>query len=159
MLDLIAYPDTSKVWIYPSDQCIEDTLIPEIYQSIQQFTRQWTSHQSALFATGGILHNYFIVFVVDDQLNSPGGCSIDKSVHFLQDLGRTYHKDFFNRMIFHYLKDDNIFQVHANDLKSLYADQKIDDDTLFFNPLVKNKKEFLEQWLVPFKTSWHYQFL
>jgi hypothetical protein len=47
MLDLIAYPDTSKVWIYPSDQCIEDTLILEIYQSIQQFTRQWTSHQAA----------------------------------------------------------------------------------------------------------------
>lgn len=159
MLDLIAYPDTSKVWIYPSSQFIDDQFIPEMYQSIQQFARQWTSHQLALFATGGILHNYFIVFVVNDQLNSPGGCSIDKSVHFLQDLGRTYNKDFFNRMIFHYLKDDNIFQVHANDLKSLYSDHKIDDETLFFNPLVKNKKEFLEQWLVPFKTSWHYQFL
>ena len=106
MLDLLAFPDHSRVWIYSSDQEIPDQSIPEIHQEIQAFAKNWLSHGSGLKATGGILHNYFIVLLVDEISNKPGGCSIDTSVKFIQSIGEKYNVNFFNRRIFHYIKNE-----------------------------------------------------
>ncbi|MEO6189842.1 MAG: hypothetical protein ABIO44_05145, partial [Saprospiraceae bacterium] len=87
MLDLLAFPDDSRIWIYASDKIIPDKQVSEIHSSIQEFTKSWQSHQQDLAATGGILHNHFIILVVNENKNSPGGCSIDKSIHYVQSLG------------------------------------------------------------------------
>ena len=155
MLDLLAFPDHSKVWIYASDKFIDDTDIPNIHYEIKQFADQWVSHASGLKATGGILHNYFIVLVVDEQINKPGGCSIDSSVRFIKSIGEKYNVDFFNRNIFHYIQNEEILSIEKSNLDTAYQSKKITDNTLFFDPLVDSKITFIKQWLKPFGNSWH----
>ncbi len=159
MLNLIAFPDHSRVWIYTADKMIDDKFIPQVHRSIQEFVSKWHSHQQELVASGGILHNRFIVFIVDESKNAPGGCSIDKSVHFVQQLGTQLNIDFFNRNIIYYIQQEEILPTSLIELTSLSQQGKINQETKFFDPLVPNKKEFMQNWLKPLNTSWLNRFV
>ncbi|HRG31724.1 MAG: hypothetical protein JNK69_12865 [Saprospiraceae bacterium] len=159
MMDLISFPDNAKIWIYPSDNRFEDDLLEDIQLRIQTFTAQWVSHQKSLRATGGILHNYFVVLVVDESEVSASGCSIDESVSFIKNLETIYHTDFFNRLNFYYIDQEEIKLVAAMQMSEWYQNGKINDSTLFFNTLVQDKRQFIENWLVPLKDSWQKRFI
>ncbi|MBK9960601.1 MAG: hypothetical protein IPP06_04495 [Saprospiraceae bacterium] len=159
MMDLISFPDSAKIWIYPSSKRIEDSLLNEIQSSINEFTNHWHSHHKPLKATGGILHNYFIVLVVDESVAPASGCSIDESVSFIKNLETFYHTDFFNRMNFYYIDQEEVKQVSAGQMPEWYQTGKINDNTLFFNTLIQDKKQFLQNWLVPLRDSWQQKFI
>lgn len=158
MLDLIAFPEHSRIWIYGSDQELPVDRIFDIHDQIQDFISHWHSHQIGLVATGGILHNYFVILVVDESKNPPGGCSIDKSVHFIQNLGQQYSVNFFNRSIFHYLDSDRVMTVPLSLLPEYYEEGRIKNSTLFFNNLVNTKSDFINNWIQPLEKSWHFRF-
>jgi len=158
-MDLISFPDNAKIWIYPSANRFEDDLLEDIQLRIQTFAARWVSHQKSLRATGGILHNYFVVLVVDESGVSASGCSIDESVSFIKNLETIYHTDFFNRLNFYYIDQEEIKLVPAMQMSEWYQNGKINDSTLFFNTLVQDKRQFIENWLVPLKDSWQKRFI
>ncbi len=155
MTDLIALDDASKVWIYHSSQPIAEELIPEVKTHIFNFVSSWVSHNRALKAYGNIFHNRLLCLFVDETQAGASGCSIDTSVRFIKELGTKYGVDFFDRMIFSYIKDDEVYSANRNEMKSLYENGEITDETPFFDSLVNNKGQFLSQWLVPLGESWH----
>lgn len=159
MMDLISFPDYSRVWIYGSDRKIPESLIWELNNKIYLFSQEWISHQKALRATGGLLHSYFIVLVVDQQINQPGGCSIDTSVRFIQNLGAEYQLDFFNRNLFYYLEEGAVKTIHRMEVQKQEFPLEINQDTLFFDNLVSDKLSFQKSWLKPLKDSWHAKFI
>ena len=159
MRDLLAFPNASRVWIFQADKPFRKEELEEANEYVQRFVKDWTSHNNLLKATGGILHDHFVVLVVDETRAGASGCSIDKSVHFIQSLEQHYSKSLFDRMTFAYLKDEEIHLVHKNELRALYDSGEIDDQTLFFDNLVKDKGTFLANWVVPLKQSWHYRML
>ncbi len=151
--------EDSRVWIYQSSRELSDNEVTEIKQQLNQFTSEWVSHNKALKAKADVLHNRFIQLIVDESQAGASGCSIDKSVHFLQDLGFRYATDFFDRLNFAYLKDDNVQVAHKDDFVQLYQDGQIHDHTLVFNNLVKTKSEMDSSWTVPLAQSWHKNFV
>jgi hypothetical protein len=154
MMDLLSFPENARVWIYAGDKQVPEEITGDIYNKILAFTKEWSSHQQALKATGGLLHNYFVVFVVDDGYNKPGGCSIDSSVRFIRNLGTELNIDFFNRNIFYYLQDEKVKAIRREDLHQAIEDKQINDNTLFFDNLVQTKSQFQKEWLKEFKDSW-----
>jgi len=154
MTDLIALDDSSKVWVYHSSELIPEEKIPEIKNHIFNFVGQWVSHNNALKAYGNIFHNRLLCLFVDETKAGASGCSIDSSVRFLKKLGDHYNVDFFDRMIFSYILDDEVLTASRPELKNLYEQKVVSDDTLFFDPLVKNKEQFIQSWLVPLGDSW-----
>lgn len=159
MMDLISFPDSSKIWIYASDREIKGDLILYTQTKISEFTKTWSSHNQALRATGGLLHGYFLVFVVDDGFNNPGGCSIDHSVRFVKDLGNELNVDFFNRNLFYYLEKEKVKLILKEDLQSSFEQGIFTSNTLFFDTMVANKINFQKEWLKPLSKSWHSKFL
>ncbi|HRG69362.1 MAG: hypothetical protein JNL65_07075 [Saprospiraceae bacterium] len=159
MMDLISFPDHSRIWIYASDREIEDSLVWEINTKIYQFSQEWISHQKALRSTGGLLHAYFLVLVVDQQINQPGGCSIDTSVRFIQELGTNYNLNFFNRDLFYYLSDGKVKTINRIETQLNTLPKEINEETLFFDNLVSDKLNFQKNWLKPLKESWHSKFI
>jgi len=159
MMDLISFPDHSRVWIYASDKEIPEALIWDVNNKIYSFSQQWISHQKALRATGGLLHGYFLILVVDQQANQAGGCSIDESVRFIQNLGASYQLDFFNRNLFYYLKESSVKTISRSELLNAEIPVDINQDTLFFDNLVMDKISFQKNWLKPLKDSWHSKFI
>ena len=148
-------PDTTRVWIYQSNQPLPDTKIPEVKIKITQFVKNWVSHKRALRAFGDILHNQFVVLMVDESQAGASGCSIDKSVNFLKMLQAEYGVDLFDRMVFTYQLDGKIHSSNRSEFAQLYRAGTINDQTPVFDNLVNNKGDFDRAWIKPLGSSWH----
>lgn len=159
MTDLIALDDRSKVWIYQASDIIPEEKIPEVKQHIFDFVSSWVSHSHELKAYGNIFHNRLLCLFVDETQAGASGCSIDSSVRFVKNLGSHYGVDFFDRMNFSYIIDNEVNTVNRKGLKDKYAEGVIDDNTLFFDTLAKDKQQFINSWLVPLGESWHKRML
>jgi hypothetical protein len=159
ILNLIALNSASKVWIYQADKEFSDDELDTAREDLFHFLNEWTAHSKELVCYGNIFHRRFLAFFVDESGAYASGCSIDKSVKFVEYLGNKFGKDFFDRMTYAYLMDEEISTVHHAELANAYASKKIDDETLFFDNLVRTKEDFLSNWIKPLKSSWHSKFL
>ncbi len=159
--DLIALDNRSKVWIYQADKELSDSQRYEIQGHLFKFLSQWTAHHNALKTYGNLFHDQFLTLFVDETTAAASGCSIDASVHFVQQLGSHYQVDFFNRMIFSYLneEEEKVYTLNQEQFKAAYQAGTITDDTLVFDNLVKTKDQFLTEWLKPLEASWHKRFV
>lgn len=157
--DLIALDDASKVWIYQASRMLTYDELDEVRPVVFDFLDAWTSHNKDLITYGNIFHQRFLAFFVDESIAGASGCSIDKSVHFVENLGVELNVDFFDRETFTYLKDDNVQEVKRMDMANLMASNVIDMNTLFFDHLVNTKHDFLKNWIKPLNNSWHKRFI
>ena len=157
--EFAAFSDQSRVWIYPASRLLSDIEIAEIQQQINQFCSQWTAHQQALRAMGWISEGRLLILAVDESNAGASGCSIDKSVSFLQKIGQQYNIDFFDRLTFYYKADDSqICPIHFSQLSQHVEDGTISSKTLFINTLASDKIQLFHYW-VPFEDSWQYKML
>lgn len=158
-MDLLSFPDHSRIWIYAADKAVPEDLVSSVNDQVFLYAKNWSSHQMAVKATGGLLHGYFIVFIVDETGNKPGGCSIDGSVQFVRNLGQSLGIDFLNRQYLYYLADNELSSIPLNELQSAFETGKINLETLFFDTLVADKLSFQKSWLKPLKDSWQRRFV
>jgi hypothetical protein len=148
-------PD-SRVWVYQSNR----ELLPEecvrVQRELDAFCHQWTAHNQQLKAVSEVIEGRYLVLMVDESQAGASGCSIDKSVHFLEELGRVTGADLFERMRFGWLdKDGTLHTADRQGLSEAFGAQIISEETLMVNTLVQNKRELQEKWLVPLSQSWH----
>lgn len=149
----------TKVWIYQSDKPFATADIPAIRATIQEFTQNWVSHSNDLKAFGDVYHDRFIVLMVDEESSHASGCSIDASVRFIQQLGKKYGMDMFDRMNFTYQTEDGIKSAHREEFIELYKMGLITDETVVFNNLVATKEAFEKKWQISLGESWHKQLI
>jgi hypothetical protein len=160
LLDLIALDDSSRVWIYQADRFLAYDELDKTRELLFPFLQGWVSHDNKLATYGNVFHRRFLALFVDEsQAHSASGCSIDASVRFVKELGANLGVDFFSRMTYCYLQDDEVQSVEHATLPKLYASGDVDDETIFFDNLVKDKGQFLQHWTRPLKDSWHYRFV
>ncbi len=158
--DLIALNDESRVWVFQAERILSYDEIDKIRPLIYQYADQWLSHGTPVEAYGNIFHRRFLVLVADETKLKVSGCSIDSSVHFVQQMGNLLNVDFFDRMNYAIMNDDEtITTIHHIDFKEAFDNGKIDSNTLIFNNLVDSKTKFLSSWVSPIKESWHAKFV
>lgn len=157
--ELIALENESKVWIYQANRDFSYDELDQVRPEIFNFVNQWTSHHQSVSGYGNIFHKRFLALFVDETMAAASGCSIDSSVNFVKSVGSALNIDFFDRLNFTYLEDDEVKSIRNTDLGSAFKQQEISESTLFFDNLVKSKGDFLASWLKPLKDSWHYKFV
>jgi len=108
-------PDHSRIWIYPSQRPLTPDELVSIKEKITAFLEDWTAHGADLQAGFCIPYDQFIVIALNEDSQSATGCSIDKSVHFIQSLEKEYDLVLLDKMNVNHKKDDQIFTV---DLKA-----------------------------------------
>lgn len=146
----------SRIWIYGAERALTPDEATTIRTRLQEFVATWVSHRQELTAAADILHQRFLVIAVDESKAEASGCSIDGSVHFLQELGAELGIDFFNRMRFSYRDaKGSIHTVSREEFKSLYEQGKLENDTIVFDPLVKELGELRQIFERPLEDSWH----
>lgn len=159
MTDYAQMPDSARVWVYQAKKPFEPSSIASIKQQIQEFVTIWTSHNQALRAWGDLLHEQFVVFMVDEAQAGASGCSIDKSVAFIKDLEQATSNDLFDRWTFTYLQEDEVKAAVRDQFEQLYQKGEINDQTIVFNNLVKTKAELECNWKITLADSWHKNFV
>ncbi len=131
----------SKLWLYQSSRALNATEIQWLNEQLKSFASDWVSHGADLMAVAEVLNPYFIAFAVDLSRANASGCSIDKSVKLVKDLGKELNIDFFNRLKIWSQNDHG--EVSLIPFKSISAFP----ENYIFNPLIDklgdlNSKKF-----------------
>ena len=100
-------------------------------------------------------HECFIVIALDENAQSATGCSIDSSVRIIQEFEKTYDVTLLDKMNVSFKQGDYITYKSLLDFKNVVKNKSVTENTVVFNHLVVNKGEFLSEWEVPAKDSWH----
>ncbi|WP_339699999.1 ABC transporter ATPase [uncultured Marixanthomonas sp.] len=159
LTDFKNLPGDSRIWIYQTNRKFTDEEIAEIEPKTASFLKEWTAHGSDLQAGFEIKHNRFIVIGLNQSIASASGCSIDASVHFIQSLEKEYDVDLMDKMNVTFYSGDYIAHKPLSDFRKMAKSKSVSKNTIVFNNLVNTKEEYLENWEVPAKESWHNRFL
>ncbi len=159
LVDFNELPDSSRIWIYPSNRNFTEDEQAELRVRIASFLEEWTAHGQSLKASFEIKYNRFIVFGLDQEVASASGCSIDASVRFIQELQHIYNVDLLDKMNVTFRQGQFFAHKDLKDFKKLVKSKSVSPETIVFNNLVNTKEEYLEFWEVPLKESWHARFL
>jgi len=152
-------PNNSRVWVYQCNRKLSDAEAATISEKTTEFLTQWTAHGANLEAGFEIKYNRFIIIGLNQENASASGCSIDASVHFIQSLEKLFDVDLLDKMNVTYYNGDFIAHKSLADFKKMAKARSVSSNTVVFNNLVNTKEEYLENWEVPAKDSWHSRFL
>ena len=159
LVDFNTLPEESRVWVYQANRSFTQEEIDEIQSKLDVFIEKWTAHGSDLEAGYLIKYKRFIVIGLNQNLNKATGCSIDSSVHFIQQLEKDYNVDLMDKMNVSYKQGEFIAYKPLTDFKKMAKEKAVSKNTIVFNNLVTNIAEFNENWEVPASDSWHSRFL
>lgn len=135
-MNLDNFSTESRLWVYQADRFFDETEKLWLQEQINEFTEVWASHGTQLKAGGLVYNDFTIVLSVDTSHANSSGCSIDKSVHFIKDLGKILHVDFFNRLKV-WVKDEN------GDFSRIpFKDLKDNPNAVYFDGTVQTLSEF-----------------
>lgn len=155
LVDFSSLPEDSRIWIYQSNRKFSDDEISELENRLSEFLIQWTAHGESLEAGFDIKYNRFITIGLNQENASASGCSIDASVHFIQQLEKQFQVDLLDKMNVTFYTGDYITHKTLQDFKKMAKSKAISKKTVVFNNLVNTKAEYLENWEVPAEESWH----
>lgn len=149
-----ALPGSARIWIYQADRKFTEEEISKISERGKVFVEQWIAHQQTLKASFKVFHNLFLIIGVDESYNDASGCSIDKSIHFIREVEKTFNVNLFNRLNVVYNQNNENQILHFTKLKNLLKENSISLDTKIYNNLIATKQELENNWLVNIKESW-----
>ena len=152
-------PNTARIWVYQCSRTFTEDELTEVKSLLGAFLTQWTAHGADLKAGYELPYGRFIVIGLDQSVNSASGCSIDASVHFIQDLERKFQVQLLDKMNVSYKQGEYIAYKPLKDFKKMAKERAVSKNTIVFNNLVASKQEFLENWEVPASDSWHARFM
>lgn len=145
----------SRVWVYVASRKLKPEESTQLQNLLNIFVQKWTAHNEDLKAVAEVFANQIIVMMVDQTQAGASGCSIDKSVHFLEQVGRELNVDLFDRMRFGAVVDNQLQLLAKDDFAAAVTEGHINADTPVLNTLVQTRRELLDIWLTPFGNSWH----
>ena len=152
-------PESSRVWMYQANRSFTENELEEITNKLNTFIENWTAHGSDLQSGFTIKYKRFIIIGLNQDLNNATGCSIDASVHFIQQLEKDYNVDLMDKMNVSYKQGEYVAYKTLIDFKKMAKQKAVSKNTIVFNNLVTNIAEFNENWEVPASESWHNRFL
>lgn len=147
---------SARIWIYQSNRKLTEQECSNINSAGQSFVENWSAHGSSLQAAIEVLHEYFVVVAVDEQVANATGCSIDKSVHFIQDIGTQCNVDFFNRLnVVVELEDSNELKLFSiSELEEALKKGNVSKDAKTFDNTMSTLGELFSKWETPLRNSW-----
>ncbi|WP_375239344.1 ABC transporter ATPase [Aurantibacter sp.] len=158
LVDFNTLPEESKVWVYQANRSLSETELEEITSKLNIFVENWAAHGTGLEAGFDIRYKRFIILGVNQANQIATGCSIDASVHFIQQLEKEYNIDLMDKMNVSYKQGEFVAYKTLIDFKKMAKDRAVTGKTIVFNNLVTTIGEFNEAWEIPASESWHNRF-
>jgi hypothetical protein len=150
----------SRVWVFQANKELTETENNSISTELTNFVNGWLSHGSLLKAHFKLLHNRFIVFVVDEEGDRMCGRAVDASVRFVKELELKYKLVLLDRAVMAYMDNEGKVQgCKLDELNALVEAGKVTLSTKVFNNLVQNKAEFEKAWIIALAESWHQNYI
>lgn len=149
--------DAARVWIYQSNRGFNAKELSSLTKILNVFIQTWTAHNQQLKASFELKYNRFIVLIVDEQQAGASGCSIDKSVHLIQDIEKQFNVNLFDRFHIAWKENGHVISGNRDEFEHQIKIGNINQETIVFNNLVSNYAQLNNNWEIPFKDSWHFK--
>ena len=148
------FDDNSRVWVYQSSRLftIQEALLLE--EQLENFTKEWNSHGSAVKSYANLFFGQFIVMMADETQVKVGGCSTDSAFRFIKNIEKDYHVQLLDRQTLAFIVKEKIQLIPLSNINYSIEHDFITPDTLYFNNTILTKKELLNNWIIPLKDSW-----
>ncbi|WP_044397634.1 hypothetical protein [Lacinutrix sp. Hel_I_90] len=159
LVEFNTLPEESKIWIYQANRSFSEIELEQIKEKLNTFIANWTAHGSDLEAGYEIRYKRFIILAINQESQAATGCSIDASVHFIQQLEKEYDVDLMDKMNVSYKQGEYVAYKTLTDFRIMAKQKAVSKNTIVFNNLVTNIAEFNENWEVPASESWHNRFI
>jgi hypothetical protein len=147
--------ENSRVWIYQSNKRFNDEELTRLGSILDNFIESWTAHNQQLKAFFELKYNQFIVLIVDETQTIASGCSIDKSVHLMKQIEQEFNVNLFDRFSIAYKEFNEVKTTSKELFEQLVKEGLVNQETIVFNNLISNYKDYLNKWETSFKDSWH----
>jgi phage host-nuclease inhibitor protein Gam len=144
----------ARVWVYQADRKLTDEETAIITETLKASLDTWEAHGKRLTASGKVFENRFVVIAVDERDELPSGCSIDKSVHWLQEIGQRMNIDFFDRSLAYLDDQDEVQTIPVPKIKQAVTDEVILPYTTIFDNQVSTKAQWMKRWKIAASNSW-----
>ncbi|MEO7049608.1 MAG: hypothetical protein ABI091_30170, partial [Ferruginibacter sp.] len=95
-----------------------------------------------------------VILMADETGTGVSGCSTDSSVHLIKQIEKKYNVEMFNRQQLIFIVKDKIEQLPMAQLSYAIQNKFIDENTLYFNNTILNKKQLIENWVTPAGDTW-----
>jgi hypothetical protein len=144
----------ARVWVYQANRELTPEETGIITETLKASLDTWEAHGKPLTASGKIFEHRFIVIAVDERDELPSGCSIDKSVHWLQEIGQRMNIDFFDRSLAYLDDNGHVQTVPVPKIKQAVINEMIMPSTTIFDNQVATKAQWMNRWKIPASNSW-----
>lgn len=144
----------ARVWIYQANRALSKDETAVLTETLKSALENWDAHGKPLTASGKVFEHRFVVIGVDERDEMPSGCSIDKSVHWLQQIGSQMNVDFFDRSVAYINEQDEVVTIPVAKIKEAVADETITASTTVFDNQVSTKAQWLNRWKSPASHTW-----
>ncbi|TXH23222.1 MAG: hypothetical protein E6Q95_00560 [Chitinophagaceae bacterium] len=148
------FADDSKVWVYQVSRLLTMSEALEVEDMLKTFTDKWKSHGDKIKAESHLFFGQFIVLIADESQAHVGGCSTDSSTRFIRTIEEQFKVECFNRHSLAFVIKSKVETVPMQQLDYALQNGFINGDTLYFNNLVRTKKELEENWIISVDKSW-----
>jgi hypothetical protein len=145
----------SRVWFFIANRNLNSEEAAQLTGVMSEFVSGWKSHGSALSADFDFRWNALLTVAVDESVEAPSGCSIDKVFRLLNDFMTATGIDFLNRLLLLVPSGDETANIYT----SSAAKEALEKGTLTENTPVADVMHttlgsFVNRPLQPFHHHW-----
>lgn len=152
--ELEGFDPDSKVWIFTPNRKFTEEEIILLNKKLADFGQKWVSHSDQLRAACFVAEGTFIILAVDNKVLTASGCSIDSAMRFIQQLQKDFGIELLDRNNFVFINGGENEIVHKSGLRQKAENGIIDEDTLFFDPLIQTYSQLEAEFSKPMKSFW-----
>ncbi|MEO5908215.1 MAG: hypothetical protein ABIR50_09650 [Ginsengibacter sp.] len=148
------FDNNSRVWVYQSNRAFTITEALRMEELLENFTKEWNSHGSAVKGYANLFFGQFIIIMADETHVKIGGCSTDSILRFIKNIQQDYNVQLLDRQMLAFIVKEKIHELPLAEVNFSIENNFITPETLYFNNTILTKKELLNNWIIPVKDSW-----
>ncbi len=148
------FPDASRVWIYQSNRAFADSEEIEINKILSDFVSGWNTHGNEVSGFGQLFFKHFIVLMADETKFGVSGCSTDSSIRLIKQIENKFNVQLLDRLKPALIIENEIRVMTFPAIKNSLEELIISKNTIYFNNMVLNKKEWCSAWILPLDQGW-----
>ena len=126
-------PDSSRIWLHLANRKLVASEEQFLKEELTLFLDSWSAHGKRLQCNATLLFSQYLIFSVDENIESASGCSIDSSVHFAKRMGSELGIDFFTRL--------EVLVIEGDDTRLLSYFDAVAQKVPFINPQITQLSE------------------
>jgi hypothetical protein len=153
---LSAHSPQARLWFYniPRELTHDEVLLFESLRA--QFLMDWNTHGKANHGDVFLIENRLLMVVGWNDFESISGCSIDKSVALIRQLGAMFQLDLMDRMWVYFQKDGEWRQAKIHQFWAMRKANEVTDDTLILDTTISTYSQ-MDELVKTLGSSWHAQ--